>query len=97
MKAANDFADYIQLLRTVVGMGYTRKDWSGYHIEFSSLFEQTMLKLYFAFIKFVDRPHVFDQTEQLIEVDRVHSLLAEQFPENFINFIGVDMKKDCGY
>lgn len=68
----------ISLLRTFTNIGYNSRDFEIKPSNFGSL-QEVLLKLAFAYIKFVDRPHAFDNIDQLIEVDQLHNELFVKF------------------
>lgn len=92
MKGTDDFGDYIKLLRMVVSIGYSNFD------EEIVILRETLRKLYFAYFEFVDRPQVFDNLTQLIEVDSLHNEMYEQH-EHLVygRDVGVEMAHDFRY
>lgn len=86
LKNASDFSDYVKLLETAVKTnGFYAID------EVNQVFK----KLYFAFFQFVDRPHAFDDTEQLNDVDRLHSELYEFDSMHFHNLSTDADRQEC--
>lgn len=67
MQRSKDFTDYIKLLKIIRNVG---------------CFDREMCEnVFFAYLKFVDRPEMFQNAPQLDEVDRLHIDLFERIPE----------------
>lgn len=60
--------------------------------QYNSNFEmkQTVEKVYFAFVTFVNRPTLFENLEQLLEVDGLITELYDQYADNIGEFKNVD-------
>lgn len=71
-KLANDkdFSNYIKLLKICVSIAQFNENY---------LIRENLEKLHFAFFTFVDRPNMFDDVEQLDEVDRLHIQLYSSY------------------
>lgn len=79
----------------VVNIGFGTVSYNGWR---PSLLQQTVNKLALAYFEFVDRPHVFDNLNQLIEVDAVYNELREQHPQadrNKYNFHKISNERNA--
>lgn len=75
LKNSSDFTDYIKLLKVCLKM-----------VQYSVNYDlrSPLTKLRFAYYKFVDRPEIFNNSDQLKEVDQLHIELYEKDPFELI-------------
>lgn len=87
LASASDFGDYIRLLKIFVMIAGQ---------DARSDMKMAFTKLYFAYFTFVDRPDMFDDADQLNEVDRLHTKLFNQNSMDVVHYKGFDLRGDCG-
>lgn len=68
------FSGYERLLKTLVPIA---------RFTSNTYMQMALEHLYLAYFQFVNRPRSFDDTKLLVEVDRLHTELFEQFPQHF--------------